>query len=88
MSGVLLLILSILFLYLFKKKNQGNYWWLFAITLAFSLIGFTESIFETFFLEYHRGIIELIILAFFAFFFVPLLRLPSLWYYLKSRGYL
>ena len=68
MSGILLLILSLLFLYLLNKKNQSNYWWLFAITFSFSLIGFTECIFETFFLEYHRGVIELLILAFFAFF--------------------
>jgi hypothetical protein len=78
-SGLLLLLLStILFLRLYKKKRQELFWWFFTITLAFSFAGFAECIFEGFFLEYHRGILETIILSFFVFIFAPLL---SLWHY-------
>ena len=78
-AGLILLLLSIfLFWRLFKKERQEIYFWFFAITLGFSCVGFTESIFETFFLEYHRRILETVILSFFVFVF-PLL--VSVWHY-------
>jgi hypothetical protein len=75
-AGLLLLLLSILLFWkLYRKKRQELFWWFFTITLGFSCDGFTESIFEGFFLEYHRGILEASILFFFTFAFAPLLWL-------------
>ncbi len=66
-GGSLLLSLSIMFRRLLNKTNNTFYRWLFAITLGFSLVGFTDCIFETFFLKYHRGYIETITIYIFAF---------------------
>ena len=66
MSGSLLLVLSILFWKLYSKKLQKHFLWLFAFAASFSLAGFTESVVEGFFLEYHRGTIETVILIFYA----------------------
>ena len=62
MAGLLLLLLSIVFWRLCKKKGKGIYFCFFAVTLGFSFTGFTESIFEGFLLKYHRSTIETIIL--------------------------
>ena len=65
MAGLLLLLLSIVFWRLCKKKGKGIYFCFFAVTLGFSFTGFTESIFEGFLLKYHRSTIETIILSLF-----------------------
>jgi len=64
-AGLILLLLSILFWRLFKKKGKELYWWFFAATVAFSCAGFTEFIIEGFFPTYHRASIETAILLFF-----------------------
>lgn len=61
-SGLILLLLTTVLWRLFKKKEQGIYFWYFAITLGFVCGGFTESIIEGFFLKYHRGALESVIL--------------------------
>ena len=66
MAGLILLVISIVFWSLYKKNRQGYRLDFFFITLSFSFVGFIECIFETFFLELHRGSLEISILAIFA----------------------
>ena len=69
---ILGLVSIFVFLRLYRKNKKELYWWFFNITLAFSLVGFTEFIIEGFFPEFHRGIVEAMIISFFTFFFVPI----------------
>ena len=64
MAGAILAILSSVLFRLYKDKMKLRFFWLFAVTLGFSLAGVAESIFEGFFLEYHRGKLESVILLF------------------------
>jgi len=81
-AGLFYLIATSIFWKIYKKKRQERYWWFFTINLAFSFVGFTEFIIEGFFPEYHRDILETVILLFFVLIPAPLL---SVWHYLKFR---
>lgn len=78
-AGLLFFLLSIfIFFRLYRKEKQNLLWAYFVITLGYSGVGFTEFIVEGFFTEYHRGVLEITLLAFFIVLFPPFL---SAWHY-------
>ena len=78
-AGLIFLSLSIPFLWKFyRKTKQGHFWVIFAISLGFSGVGFTEFVFEGFFLEHHGSTLEKTLFNFFGYIFPSLL---SGWHY-------
>ena len=61
-AAFVLISLSVMFIFLYRKKLKGRYFVLFSITLGIGLTGLTEMIVEPLFPVYHRTLVNALIL--------------------------
>ncbi len=77
-AGLSFLLLSFIFIMIYRKKKQGLFWWLFAFSLGLAGAGLTEFSVEGFFTKYHGIVLERAFVYIFIYIFPFLL---SAWHY-------
>ena len=77
-AGLLFLLLSCIFIMIYRKKKQELFWWLFAFSLGIAGAGLTEFIVEGFFTKYHGIVLERASVYIFTYIFPFLL---AAWHY-------
>jgi len=61
-AALILISLSLVFYWLYKRKRQGRFFGLFSIILGIACIGLIEVFVEPFFPIYHRSLVNSIVL--------------------------